>query len=242
MSGIKSIIDKLIQKAVYRYRSSSESYVGYLRNIGVKVGERVNFFNPQSTIVDIQNPHLLEIGDDVQITANVNILTHDFSWSVLKKKYGEVIGGVGPVTIGNNVFIGMNTTVLKNTSIGDNVIIGANSLVSGKFPSDCVIAGNPAKVIMTIDEYYEKRKASAVGEARAIYDGYVDRYKKEPDVDIFNEYFWLFTNNESELTENCRNQMKNCGNEKESYELFKNHKPEFDGFSDMISKFRNDCK
>lgn len=242
MSSVKTLINNIIQKAVYRYRYSSDSYVDYLRGIGAKIGDRVNFFNPQSTIVDIQNPHLLTIGDDVQITANVNILTHDFSWSVLKKKYGEVIGGVGPVHIGNNVFIGMNTTVLKNTFIGDNVIIGANSLVSGTFPSDCVIAGNPAKVIMTIDEYYEKRKKAAVDEAKAIYKGYVNRYNKEPDVDIFNEYFWLFTNSENELTEACRNQMKNCGNEKESYDLFKNHKPQFDSFSAMIDKFRSEAE
>ena len=43
--------------------------------------------------------------------------------------------------IGNNVFIGMNTTILKGTTIGDNVIIGAGSVVSKSIPNNCVAVG-----------------------------------------------------------------------------------------------------
>lgn len=47
-----------------------------------------------------------------------------------KKVYGEILGSSGGGKIGNNVFIGMHTTILKGTNIGDNVIIGVNSLVN----------------------------------------------------------------------------------------------------------------
>jgi putative colanic acid biosynthesis acetyltransferase WcaB len=50
-------------------------------------------------------------------------------------------------TIGNNVNIGANTSILGKIIIGDNVIIGAGSVVIRNVPSDCVIAGNPAKII-----------------------------------------------------------------------------------------------
>ena len=60
--------------------------------------------------------------------------------------------------IGNNVFVGMRTTILMGAEIGDNVIVGAGSIVSGKIPSNCVCAGNPARVICSLDEHKEKLK------------------------------------------------------------------------------------
>lgn len=49
----------------------------------------------------------------------------------------------GGVSIGDNVFIGMQSTILKGVHIGNNVIIGANSLVNKDVPDNCVVAGNP---------------------------------------------------------------------------------------------------
>lgn len=67
------------------------------------------------------------------------------------------------VSIGNNVFIGVNSTILKGVHIGNNVIIGANSLVNKDIPDNCVAAGNPCKVRMTLEEYYEKKKCTNRG-------------------------------------------------------------------------------
>lgn len=52
----------------------------------------------------------------------------------------------------------MNSIILCGTQIGNNVIIGANSVVSGEYPDDCVIAGNPAKIICTLDEFRKREK------------------------------------------------------------------------------------
>lgn len=60
--------------------------------------------------------------------------------------------------IGNNVFIGNNTTILGQVNIGDNVIIGANSLVIDDIQSHCVAAGNPLRVISSFDDYKNKIK------------------------------------------------------------------------------------
>ena len=87
----------------------------------------------------------MTIGNDVQITDPVTILTHDYSWSVLKKKYGIIYGNQRKTVIGNNVFIGWGATILGGSHIGDNVIIGANSVVSGNVDSNSVYAGNPAR-------------------------------------------------------------------------------------------------
>lgn len=63
-----------------------------------------------------------------------------------------------PVHICRGAFIGANTIILPGTEIGENCIIGAGSTVKGKVPSDSVLAGNPARIVETLDEYYEKLK------------------------------------------------------------------------------------
>lgn len=156
---------QFIKKLIYREKYNSETYVDFLRKQGAKIGERVNIYAPNKTIIDMTRPWLLDIGDDVQITEEVTILTHGYDWSVLKGVYGEVLGSSGGVKIGNNVFIGMKTTILKGVHVGNNVIIGANSLVNKDIPDNCVVAGNPAKVIMTLEQYYEKRKKAQLEEA-----------------------------------------------------------------------------
>ena len=57
-----------------------------------------------------------------------------------------------PVIIGHDVFVGMNTIILKGVEIGDRCIIGAGSVVTKSIPSDYVAAGNPAKVIRKINQ------------------------------------------------------------------------------------------
>lgn len=101
---------------------------------------------------------MVTIGKNVRITTGCIILTHDFSWSVLGGVYGECVGAVGTIDIGNNVFIGVNSVILRNTIIEDNVVIGAGSVVSGHLEANSVYAGNPAKKIMSIEELYLKRK------------------------------------------------------------------------------------
>ena len=63
----------------------------------------------------------------MRITEGVKILTHDYSWSVLKlyesvsENPGAILGASGTVKIGDNVFIGMNTIITRNVEIGNNV-------------------------------------------------------------------------------------------------------------------------
>ena len=104
---------------------------------------------------------MIDIGDDVKITRGVTILTHGYDLAVLRNVYDHTLGSSGAVKIGNNVFIGVHSTILKGVTIGNNVIIGAGSLVNKDIPDNCVAAGVPAKVIMSLDDYYEKRKKNS---------------------------------------------------------------------------------
>lgn len=63
------------------------------------------------------------------------------------------IGGVSaPVTIEDDVFIGMNCVILKGVTIGARSIIAAGSVVTKSIPADCVAGGNPAKVIKRLSK------------------------------------------------------------------------------------------
>lgn len=112
----------------------------------------------------------IEIGNNVSITEGVTILTHGYDWSVFKGMYGDVLGSAGHVRIGDNVFIGMNSTILKGVTIGSNVVIGANSLVNKDVPDNCVVVGNPQRVVCDIDSYLEKRRTAQISEAADLYD------------------------------------------------------------------------
>ena len=146
---MKSKIKDFLKKVIYKERASSDMYINFLRKKGMSIGENVEIFNPKRTIIDEQYPWMIKIGDNVKITDGVIILTHDFSWSVIKnyKCLGEILGASGEVIIGNNVFIGMNSIITRDVKVGDNVIIGVGSVVTKDCDSGYVYAGNPAKKI-----------------------------------------------------------------------------------------------
>ena len=108
--------------------------------------------------IDIKHARFLSIGDNVLITQGVVILEHDYSYAVVANVYSELLKKQKKTIIGNNVFLGMNSVVLMGAEIGDNTVIGAGSIVSGKLEGDSVYAGNPAKKICSLEEYYHRLK------------------------------------------------------------------------------------
>lgn len=124
-------------------RSGDEKKVKFLRKQGMKIGNNCHM----NTMSFSTEPYLIELGDNVAISAGCDLVTHD---GAIRCFRGELNNAdiFGKIVIGNNVFIGINCTILPNTYIGDNCIIGAGSVVRGKFPENSVILGNPAKVVM----------------------------------------------------------------------------------------------
>ena len=118
---------QFIKKLIDGPKTSSKDYVHYLRSLGMIIGENAVIYSPKHCTIDETRPWMIEIGNNVSITEGVTILTHGYDWSVFKGMYGDVLGSAGHVRIGDNVFIGMNSTILKGVTIGSNVVIGANS-------------------------------------------------------------------------------------------------------------------
>lgn len=232
------MLKKMLKKIVYGKKYSSEAYINHLRKIGVKIGEDCTIYSPKNTIIDEQYPWLISIGNHVRITEGVILLTHDYSWSVLKRYdgngiNGEILGASGPIDIGNNVFIGMNTIILRNVKIGNNVIIGVGSIVTKDCESNWVYAGNPARKIMTTNEFYKKRKVAQLEEARQLAIAYKNRYGKIPPKEIFHEFFMLFTTPNS-LEQVFIDKMKLCNNFEESMKYIESNSPLFSSYETFI--------
>jgi maltose O-acetyltransferase len=139
----------MIKELLYRLRG--EYTTEKLISMGMKVGK--NFNRLHGVVLDPGHCWLIEIGDNVTMAPRVHILCHDASTKQFLN-YTKI----GRVTIGDNVFIGAETVVLPGVTIGSNVIIGANSTVTHDIPDNSVVAGSPARVICTMEEYLEKER------------------------------------------------------------------------------------
>ena len=97
----------------------------------------------------------IEIGDGL-LTGRFVIVT-DHSHGDISEYDADIppasrkLKSKGDVVIGNNVWLGDKVSVLSGVHIGDNVIVGANSVVTKSVPSNCVVAGVPAKIIKQLD-------------------------------------------------------------------------------------------
>ena len=185
------MIKRILRKLIYREKSSGEKYIAYCKRGGATIGNNVTVYSAKNTTIDETSLQHIFIGDNTQITAGVIILAHDYSYSVLGNIYGELPRQQKDTIIGKNVFIGMNSIILMGSNIGDNVIIGAGSVVSGPIPSNTVCAGNPAKIICSLDQFLVKGRTRFEESARCYYAG-IKRKKQdvtEEDMIIYRSLF-----------------------------------------------------
>lgn len=121
------------------------------KNAELKIGKNVSMSN--TTIVATES---VTIGNNVMIGGGVTIIDSDFHslnpnlWNTTEDE-NKMISKL--VTIGDNVFIGMNSIILKGVSIGNNSIISAGSVVIVSIPNFQIWGGNPAKFIKNNIQY-----------------------------------------------------------------------------------------
>ncbi len=142
-------ITRLIQKLKLRY-GSQQTVIATLREMGVRIGEDCRIyalnFGPE--------PWLIRIGNHVCVSNDVTFICHNLTWP-LQHKY-ESLTAFGTIDIRDNSQIGVNVTLLPNIVIGPNAVVGAGSVVTKDVPPNTVVAGNPARVICTLDEFEQK--------------------------------------------------------------------------------------
>ena len=113
-----------------------------LRAQGVTIGRDCIVYSPYFGV----EPYLVVIGDHVAISSGTEFVTHDaVGWLFPDHPH---LGVFGAIRVGNNVYFGIDCTILPGTTIGSDCVIGAGSVVRGAIPDGSVVMGNPARVVM----------------------------------------------------------------------------------------------
>jgi len=109
----------------------------------IRLGKNV-FINQNCTLYDLGG---LDIGDDVMIAPNVNIITAGHPLAPSRRR-AATIGE--PITIARNVWIAAGATIVGGVTVGENSVVAAGSVVTRNVPPNTLVGGNPARVIRAI--------------------------------------------------------------------------------------------
>lgn len=187
---LKKILGKLIYKEAY----SEETYLAHLKNNDIQVGEGTHFFDPRSTRIDTGRGNYIKFGKNCKITPGATIIAHDYSWTTCIDSNENKIypSGGKPVEIGDNVFIGINATIIGPVKIGSNSIIGGGAVVCKDIPENSVAIGNPAKVIKNTAEYAKKLQQTVKESFFTDIDFFIKKHGHFPNPDECGRYMVLF--------------------------------------------------
>jgi len=153
---VRNFIKLISYVSIDKYMSL---YAKYLKKVGVCIEGKPKFIS-KDVYFDGTDYSLIHIGDNVTISREVMLLTHDYSLTTAVCSLGKYIDRhqgemyfKKEITIGRDCFIGARASILPGTKIGNNCIIGACAVVKGNIPDDSIVVGNPAKIIGSVKEY-----------------------------------------------------------------------------------------
>lgn len=123
----------------------------WFRRQGMNIGERCTI----CCNILPSEPYLVTIGNDVTISAPVQLLTHDNS--IIKLSHGKMTDTFGEIRIGDHCFIGAGSLILPGVTLAENIVVAAGSVVTKSFlKGNIIIGGNPAREITTWERSLEK--------------------------------------------------------------------------------------
>lgn len=94
----------------------------------------------------------IKIGSNIIMSSQVFITDHDHGYHDMEKNLSEQpLSEGGYVEIGDNVFLGVKSSVLKNVRVGERAVIAAGAVVTKDVPAYSMVAGNPARIIKKYD-------------------------------------------------------------------------------------------
>lgn len=171
MNKIKKILSRIERKIIFALDGVNTKkymlfYNKWLIRNGMKINGKAKYIH-HTVLLDGTGYDKISIGNNVVISLGCTILVHDFSLEAGKLAIGidksqSEAYFMKEVKIGDNCFIGANTTILGGTELGENCIVGAGSVLPGKkYPRNSIIAGNPAVVIGDTIEWTKKKLDSS---------------------------------------------------------------------------------
>ena len=139
-------------KAIYSKVLRTIQPVKYAKKIGVNMKAACHIYGD---VAWGSEPWIITLGENVFITDGVKFITHDGGTLIFRNQVPD-LEITKPIVVGDNVYIGNNVILLPGVTIGNNVVIGAGAVVTKDIPDNSLAVGVPARVIKTIDAYFEK--------------------------------------------------------------------------------------
>jgi maltose O-acetyltransferase len=125
--------------------------ISVLVSRGLKLGQDVHI--GPGTFIDPAHCWLITIGDAATLGPRVIVLAHDAS---MKRHIGYT--KIATVHIGRKAFIGAGSIILPGVSIGDGAIVAAGSVVTKNVGEGTIVAGQPANLIGTVNDFVDRHK------------------------------------------------------------------------------------
>lgn len=142
----------------------------FYRLRGTRIGKGVRIV--QGSFLEESRPWLIELHEDVSIGTNVIIFTHDAIYYLLDNTLPY---RYAPVIVKRNALICAGSIILPGVTIGERSVVAPASLVRESVPDGVVVAGNPAQIVMTVEEGLDRYRKK------------VDLYRKN---DLATKYPW----------------------------------------------------
>ena len=171
MKKIKRNIKKIIKHFLARINKKL-----FLRFIGLNYGEDIHIYgNPMHMFGS--EPWCITLGNHIHITDGVRFVTHDGGTLVFRHLVPD-LEITKPIRVGDYVYFGTGSMVMPGVTIGNYCVIAAGAIVTKDVPDNSVVAGVPARVIKSADEYLEKLKKESLHLGQYTYEEKDKRLRK----------------------------------------------------------------
>lgn len=144
---IRSLRHRIVNKLHFKLLGGTSA----ARAQGVTVGDECHIYTNEFGT----EPSLIKIGERVTISSGVALLTHDGAAALFRDESGRRFR-FAPIEIGNDVFVGIGSILLPGVNVGDRCVIAAGAVVTKSVPSGTVVAGNPARIVGSFEDFSKK--------------------------------------------------------------------------------------
>ena len=157
-----------------RFRPTS-----YARRAGVKMEGKIAIYGSSYDMFGPE-PSLVTLGDNVFISLGARFVSRDEALPFLARRPNLEVAA--PIKVGNNCFIGYRAIILPGVTIGNDCLVAAGAYVSADVEPGTVVAGNPARAVMTTQAYLKSALANSTG---------LGAVTGQPKLDAYKEHFGI---------------------------------------------------
>ena len=154
--------------------------VSYAMKLGVSLQPDLKIYGTSYYMFSAE-PYLVTLGENVHISRNAEFVCHDGATLPFRKDIPD-LELAAEIKVGNNVFIGTGALILAGVTISDDSVVGAHAVVTKDVPAGSIVAGNPARIVKTTDDFIQQAKEKSLKIGHLTGKDKVLAYKK-----IFNK-------------------------------------------------------